>query len=64
MDEIQMARVSALPDVAGADMEGEALVRTTHEVMEEYGQVNRKLAKEAILAITSISWCPVQKRSY
>lgn len=55
IDDIQMAQVSSLPDVEGENLEGEALVRATHEVMEEYGQVNRKLAKEAILAIASIN---------
>lgn len=54
-DDIQMVRVSALPDVEGNSVEGEALVRATHEAVEEYSQVNRKLAKETILAITSVS---------
>ena len=54
-DDIQMVRVDALPDVEGDAAEGEALVRATHEAVEEYSQVNRKLAKETILAITSVS---------
>jgi ATP-dependent Lon protease len=54
-DDIQMVRTSALPDLEGNPMEGEALVRATHEAVEEYSQVNRKLAKETILAITSVS---------
>ncbi|MDP3429677.1 MAG: endopeptidase La, partial [Desulfomicrobium sp.] len=54
-DEIQMVHISALPDVEGNSVEGEALVRATHEAVEEYSQVNRKLAKETILAITSVS---------
>jgi ATP-dependent Lon protease len=54
-DEIQMVRVSALPDTDGNPVEGEALVRATHEAIEEYAQVNRKLAKETVLAITSVS---------
>jgi len=53
-DEIQMVRVSALPDVEGNSLEAEALVRATHEAVEEYAQVNRKLAKETILAINSV----------
>jgi ATP-dependent Lon protease len=54
-DDIQMVRTVALPDIEGNLMEGEALVRATHEAVEEYSQVNRKLAKETILAITSVS---------
>ena len=54
-DDIQMVRTIALPDTEGNLMEGEALVRATHEAVEEYSQVNRKLAKETILAITSVS---------
>jgi ATP-dependent Lon protease len=54
-DDIQMVRSSALSDVEGNSVEGEALVRATHEAVEEYSQVNRKLAKETILAITSVS---------
>ncbi|WP_051307172.1 endopeptidase La [Desulfomicrobium escambiense] len=54
-DEIQMVRVTALPDVDGNPVEGEALVRAAHESVEEYAQVNRKLAKETVLAITSVN---------
>jgi ATP-dependent Lon protease len=54
-DEIQMVRVTALPDTEGNPVEGEALVRATHEAVEEYSQVNRKLAKETVLAISSVS---------
>jgi len=54
-DEIQMVRTISMPDIDGNPVEGEALVRATHEAVEEYSQVNRKLAKETILAITSVS---------
>jgi ATP-dependent Lon protease len=54
-DDIQMVRITSLPDVEGSAVEGEALVRATHEAVEEYSQVNRKLAKETILAITSVT---------
>ncbi|HCU68513.1 MAG TPA: endopeptidase La [Desulfomicrobium sp.] len=54
-DEIQMVRVTALPDIDGNPVEGEALVRAAHEAVEEYAQVNRKLAKETVLAITSVN---------
>jgi ATP-dependent Lon protease len=54
-DEIQMVRVTALPDTEGNPVEGEALVRATHEAVDEYSQVNRKLAKETVLAITSVN---------
>jgi ATP-dependent Lon protease len=54
-DEIQMVRVTAQPDIDGNPVEGEALVRAAHEAVEEYAQVNRKLAKETVLAITSVN---------
>lgn len=55
LGDIQMVRVAALADSAGSQVEGEALIRATHEAVEEYAQVNRKLAKETVLAITSVS---------
>ncbi len=54
-DEIQMVRVARLDDLAGDPLVGEALIRATHEAVEEYAKVNRKLAKETVLAITSVS---------
>jgi len=54
-DDIQMVQVTTLPDLGGSILEGEAIVRAMHEAIEEYAQVNRKLAKETILAITSVN---------
>ena len=54
-DEIQMVRVASLPDREDSSLEGEALVRATHEAVEEYAQVNRKLAKETVMAITGVT---------
>lgn len=54
-DEIQMVRVASLTDLVGDDVLGEALVRAAHEAVEEYAKVNRKLAKETVLAITSVN---------
>ena len=36
------------------DLEGEALVRATHEAIEEYGRINGKIARETILSISTI----------
>lgn len=57
-DDIQMVQVTTLPDLGGSILEGEAIVRAMHEAIEEYAQVNRKLAKETILAITSVEIGP------
>lgn len=54
-DDIQMVQVTTLADLGGSILEGEAIVRAMHEAIEEYAQVNRKLAKETILAITSVN---------
>lgn len=54
VDDMQMAHLTPWPDYVEKDAEGEALVRATHDIIEEYSQVNRKLAKETIVAIASI----------
>ncbi len=55
LDEIQMVLASPVPDLGGSAVESEAIVRAAHEAIEEYAQVNRKLAKETILAISSVN---------
>lgn len=54
LDEIQMVLATPVPDAGGSVLESEAIVRATHEAIDEYAQVNRKLAKETILAINSV----------
>ncbi|MFV0348783.1 MAG: LON peptidase substrate-binding domain-containing protein, partial [Halodesulfovibrio sp.] len=41
-------------DYAGA--EAEALMRACHEALDEYSKINKKLAQETLLAITSITY--------
>lgn len=55
INDIPMVEVTDLPDMAARSAEGEALARATHEAIEEYAQINRKLAKETALAIASIT---------
>lgn len=50
-----MATVKRVPDEAGVVSDSEALVRATHEALEEYGKINKKMASETIVAITSLS---------
>ena len=44
---------SAWRRTTGEGNEAEALVRTSHEAMEHYGRINKKLAPETILAINA-----------
>ncbi len=48
------ARVAMLSDTLAEGPESEALVRLTHEAIEEFGKVNKKLTQEAILALLAI----------
>ena len=50
-----MAHVSRLPEPVVDSADGEALVRATHEALEEYGNINKKMATETITAITSLT---------
>ena len=50
-----MAHVSRLPEPVVDSADGEALVRATHEALEEYGNINKKMASETITAITSLA---------
>ncbi len=47
--------VRIVEDTPYSSLEAEAMVRTVHDAMEEYAQVNRKFPKEAQLAIASIN---------
>jgi ATP-dependent Lon protease len=53
--EFPMAKVYRLDEEEVDDSEAKALIRATHESLEEYGKVNKKLAPETILAMTSLN---------
>ncbi len=53
--EYPLARVAKLAEVDGDDSEAKALVRATHESLEEYAKINKKLAPETLVAISSLS---------
>jgi len=50
-----VADVERIPEAAVESSDGEALVRATHDALEEYGKINKKLASETIVAITSLT---------
>jgi len=49
-----LVRVQKVPETTVGNAEADALVRTMHEALEEFGKVNRKLAQETIMAISSL----------
>ncbi len=53
--EFAMVDVRRLPDEDVQSSEAEALIRTTHEALEQFGRINKKLAPETILAINSLT---------
>ncbi|HCF04927.1 MAG: ATP-dependent protease La [Desulfomicrobiaceae bacterium] len=53
-DGAPLVSVWEVEDTPCSPLEAEAMVRAVHEAMEEYAQANRKLPKEAQLAIASI----------
>ena len=46
--------VSSAATPADYSAESEALVRTTHEALKEYGQANKKISQEALTAISGL----------
>ncbi|BBD07886.1 endopeptidase La [Desulfovibrio ferrophilus] len=54
-DVFPMADVERIVDAGLDSADGEALVRATHDALEEYGKINKKLAAETISAITSLT---------
>ncbi|QGY41387.1 endopeptidase La [Pseudodesulfovibrio cashew] len=52
--EYPQAVVSVVEEASGTSAEGEALVRAVHESLEEFGKVNKKVAPEAILAMSTL----------
>ncbi len=53
--EFPIVDCSPIPEVEDVDNESFALVRTTHEALKEYGKVNKKVAPETIMAVSSLS---------
>jgi len=53
--DLPLVSVNRLPEKDSRNPEAEALVRTIHEALEQYGRINKKLAPETILAINSLS---------
>lgn len=53
--EFPLVNVDTLHEGDNEDPEAEALVRTTHEALKEYGKVNKKLAPETIMAVSSLT---------
>jgi ATP-dependent Lon protease len=53
-DEYPQATVSFIREEKAATPEGRALVRAVHESLDEFGKVNKKVAPEAILAMSTI----------
>ncbi|MDY7000633.1 MAG: endopeptidase La [Thermodesulfobacteriota bacterium] len=49
-----LVRVQKVPEITAGNAEADALVRTMHEALEEFGKVNRKLAQETVMAISSL----------
>jgi ATP-dependent Lon protease len=52
--EYPKARVTLIEEQASATAEASALVRAVHESLDEFGKVNKKVAPEAILAMSTI----------
>ncbi|WP_243546740.1 endopeptidase La [Pseudodesulfovibrio tunisiensis] len=52
--EFPQASVQMLPEQEVQDSETEALVRTVHDSLDEFGKANKKVAPEAILAMATI----------
>ncbi len=53
--EVLMARTRSLGEEEADSSEAEAMVRATHEALETYGKINKKLAAETIMAISSLN---------
>jgi ATP-dependent Lon protease len=53
---VPMAHVAVLPEVDTQTAESEALVRVTQDALKEYAKINPKMAKESILAISTLHY--------
>ena len=54
-DEFPIVGVDRIMETEVLDPEGEALVRATHEAMETFAKLNKKIAPETVTAITSVN---------
>ncbi|MFW5488337.1 MAG: endopeptidase La [Desulfovibrio sp.] len=54
-EEFPMAEVQQLNEIEVDSLEAKALVRTVHESVEQYAKVNKKLAQETVVAVTSLT---------
>ena len=52
--DLSIVPVTPFPDTESKTPEAEALLRSAHEALKEYGKVNKKLAPETILAVSSL----------
>ncbi|MGL1862624.1 MAG: endopeptidase La [Pseudodesulfovibrio sp.] len=48
------ALVNIIPEIEEATTEAKALVRAVHDALDEFGKVNKKVAPEAILAMSTL----------
>ncbi|THB71838.1 MAG: endopeptidase La [Desulfovibrio sp.] len=53
--EYPMVRTMEVPEDDPSTSEAKALIRAVHESLEEYGKINKKLAPETILAVSSLT---------
>ena len=53
-DAYPRVRVTRIEQESSED-DDEALVRATHEALDEYGKINKKLAQETLVAISALS---------
>ena len=53
--EYPLVDTTALEDRDNESLESKALVRATHEALEKYAKINKKLAQETVMAISSLT---------
>lgn len=53
-DTLSMVNVRPIPENDVTDSEAQALVRTTQEALKEYSKVNKKIAPETLMAVSSL----------
>ena len=54
--DVPLVRVTSLPEVDSRTPESAALIRASQDALKEYARINQKLAKESILAISTLSY--------
>ncbi len=53
---VPTVEVTMLPDVDSRTPESEALVRATQDTLKQYTRINHKMARESVLAISSLNY--------